>query len=198
MKAYAAAIDQELSTDMTNSETSTDVISNEAMTPSKKSRSVQLYFVLIMLCIGRALVSWYCERKSHRASEVRKKQGPRLGTVEGFEERRKATRKISKAIATSMARQVTCRRIADPRKRVHSKLARTAWQRPDASTWQASIFFVRKSAVVRERSQTELVFGIDSCVAVIVFPRMVADDYPMLQTPIKAKSYGQASGNRLL
>ena len=36
--------------------------------------------------------------------------------------------------------------------------------------------------------------GIDSCAAVIVFPKIVADDYPMLQTASKAKSYGPASG----
>ena len=50
MEAYAGAIDQELSTDMTNAESSTDVLSNEA-----KARSVQWYFVLIMLCTGRTL-----------------------------------------------------------------------------------------------------------------------------------------------
>ena len=55
MKAYAGAIDQELSTDMTGAEIGTDVLSNESMTPPKKSRNVQVYFVLITLCIGRAL-----------------------------------------------------------------------------------------------------------------------------------------------
>ena len=36
------AIDQELSTDMTHAESSTDALSNEAMTGQKKARSVQL------------------------------------------------------------------------------------------------------------------------------------------------------------
>ena len=49
------AIDQELSTDMTNAENNTDVLSNETMAGQKKARSVQLYFVSIMLCSGRAL-----------------------------------------------------------------------------------------------------------------------------------------------
>ena len=39
--------------------------------------------------------------------------------------------------------------------------------------------------------------GIDSCAAVTVFPKSVADDYPMLDTPGKAKSYRPASGKLL-
>ena len=55
MKAHAGAIDQELSTDMANAGSSTDVLSHEPMAGQRKARSVQLYFVLIMLCTGRAL-----------------------------------------------------------------------------------------------------------------------------------------------
>ena len=44
MNADAGAIDQELSTDMTGAEISTDSLSNESMTPRKK-----------LLCTGRAL-----------------------------------------------------------------------------------------------------------------------------------------------
>ena len=55
MGVYARAIDQELSTDMTNVEVSTDVLSNEAMTGQSKAKSVQVYFVLIMLCTRRLL-----------------------------------------------------------------------------------------------------------------------------------------------
>ena len=55
MKACAVDIDQELSTDMTNAESSTGVSLNEAMAGQRKGRSVQLLFVLIMLCTGRAL-----------------------------------------------------------------------------------------------------------------------------------------------
>ena len=39
--------------------------------------------------------------------------------------------------------------------------------------------------------------GIDSCAAVIVFPKTVAGDCPMLQTPGKAKSYRPTSGKLL-
>ena len=40
---------------MTTAECSTDAMSNDTTTGEKKARSVQLYFVLIMLCTGRAL-----------------------------------------------------------------------------------------------------------------------------------------------
>ena len=39
--------------------------------------------------------------------------------------------------------------------------------------------------------------GIDSYAAVTVFPKSVADDYPMLHTPGKAKSYRPPSGKLL-
>ena len=42
------------------------------------------------------------------------------------------------------------------------------------------------------------VTGIDSCAAMTVFPKSVADAYPVLDMPGKAKSYRPASGNRLL
>ena len=54
MKACAGATDHLLSEEMTVAEISTDVLSNESMTLRKQSRSVQLHFVLIMLCTGRA------------------------------------------------------------------------------------------------------------------------------------------------
>ena len=85
---------------------------------------------------GRVLVLRGERSSSFRLSQETK--GPRQGTVEGF--RRKATQqrekqqeRVSKVKATSVARQVRCRRIADPKKRVHSKPANRAWQRPDAS-----------------------------------------------------------------
>ena len=55
MKACAGAIDQALSVDMTTAECSKDAVSTDMMTGEKNARSVQLYFVLIMLCLGRAL-----------------------------------------------------------------------------------------------------------------------------------------------
>ena len=55
MKAYAGAIDQQLSEDMISAEISADVMSNDSVTSGKQLRSAQLYFVLIKLFAGRAL-----------------------------------------------------------------------------------------------------------------------------------------------
>ena len=54
-KAYAGDIDQKLADDMTIAELSTTSLDNEVVTPEAQARSVQLYFILIMLCTGRAL-----------------------------------------------------------------------------------------------------------------------------------------------
>ena len=54
-KAYAEAIDQQLSDDMTEAEMRTTVLNNDGMSPESQARSVELYFILIMLCTGRAL-----------------------------------------------------------------------------------------------------------------------------------------------
>ena len=55
INADTGAIVQELSTDMTGTGMGTDALSKKSMTSHKESRSVQLYFVLIMLCTGRVL-----------------------------------------------------------------------------------------------------------------------------------------------
>ena len=55
MMAYAGAVDHQLSEDMTSAEMRTDELSNETVAGQRKARSVQLCFVLIMVCTGRAL-----------------------------------------------------------------------------------------------------------------------------------------------
>ena len=52
-------------------------------------------------------------------------------------------------------------------------------------------------AVQMPEGDRKIRVGIDSCVAVTVFPTTVADDNPMLQTAGKAKSYRPASGKLL-
>ena len=47
------------------------------------------------------------------------------------------------------------------------------------------------------RNGNRVRIGIGSCAAVTVFPKSVADDYLMLDTPGKAKSYRPASGKLL-
>ena len=110
-------------------------------------------------------------------------------TVEGRKETRKATtkgratRQRSKANATSVARQVTCRRISGPLKRVQSRQEKKPWQRPDATKWQASIGTHRRLEQCSCRKQDHKGrIGIGSCAAVTVIENG-ADDYPMLQTP---------------
>ena len=53
-QAFAGAIGQKLADDMTRAELSTTSLDNDVMTPEAQARSVQLYFVLITLCTGRA------------------------------------------------------------------------------------------------------------------------------------------------
>ena len=54
-KACARAFDQQLSDDMTKAEATTTVLDHDSVSPESQAQSVQLYFVLIMLSIGRAL-----------------------------------------------------------------------------------------------------------------------------------------------
>ena len=53
--ALAGAIYQQLSDDTTKAEISTTVRTTTSMSQEAQARSVQLYFILIMLCTGRAL-----------------------------------------------------------------------------------------------------------------------------------------------
>ena len=54
-KSYAGATDQQLSEAMSQAEISTAVLDNASMSQEARARSVQLYFILIMLCTGRPL-----------------------------------------------------------------------------------------------------------------------------------------------
>ena len=54
-----------------------------------------------------------------------------------------------------------------------------------------------KGAVQLPKKDHTIRIGIDSCAVVNVFHKSVADDYPMLDTPAKTKSYRPASGKLL-
>ena len=71
-------------------------------------------------------------------------------------------------------------------------------QRLDGSN-MASIKFnaLEIGSVQVSKGNRKLRIGIDSCAAVTVFPKTVAEDYPVLKTPGKAKSYRPASGKLL-
>jgi len=55
VKAYAGAIDSAMAADMTVVESAGIPTLNTTMSPRTQQRSVQLYFILIMLCVGKAL-----------------------------------------------------------------------------------------------------------------------------------------------
>ena len=87
------------------------------------------------------VVCWYCEKKSHRASFCRNKQkdndsGKSKGSKKGDSKGKSNKEKFKGKCYKCVARQVTSQEIADPKKRVHSKLA-SRWQ--SASRWQAPI-----------------------------------------------------------
>ena len=76
---------------------------------------------------------------------------------------------------------------------MHSKLA-TSWLHRDGKRRFERIGDW-SSAVAGKGHRIRV--GIDSCAAVTVFPKSVADDHPMLDMPGKAKSYRPASGKLL-
>ena len=86
------------------------------------------------------VVCWYCENKCHRASGRKKQKDLDKGhrrVRRRATAKVKATRRSTRASASSAAMWVTCRKIAGPMNRVHSKRATNAWRRPGASTWRA-------------------------------------------------------------
>ena len=88
----------------------------------------------------------------------------------------KATRRSSRASATSVARRVTCRRIASPKKRVHPRgegLAETGCI--DMASIDLNALEI--GAVQLREGDRKIRIGTDSCAAVTVFPKTVADDY---------------------
>ena len=260
MKTYAGAIDEDLSADMTAAECSTDAMSNDTMTGERKARSVHLYFVLIMLCTGRALdrianaphgwcmeawrmlfeayspknnvrlvvmmlevlalmdvdaftkgskgaskgsgkvVCWYREKKSSSFRLSQEAKGQRQWKVERFQERRQQ-RKSNKE--KFKGKCYKCGKTGHMSKGCRSKET-SAFEAGEelAETGCVEMASVDLNALeigavqLPERDH-RIRIGIDSCAAVTVFPKSVADDYPMLDTPGKAKSYRPASGKLL-
>ena len=142
------------------------------------------------------VVCWSRRRATELPTAARNR---RTTTKDSRSVRRKATakekavRRSSRASATSVARQVTCRKIANPKKRVHPRgdegLAET-WCVDMAST---DLNALEIGAVQLPEKDHKIRVGIDPCAAMTVFPKTVADDHPMLQTPGKVKSYRPAS-----
>ena len=133
------------------------------------------------------VVCWYCEKRRHRVSDCGNKQRDHdKGQSKGSKKataNEEATRKSSNANATSMARQVTCRRIADPKKRARSKQAKRGLADTGCiEVASTDLNALEIGAVQLTEKDHRIRTGIDSGAAVTVFPKTVADDYPMLQT----------------
>ena len=77
--------------------------------------------------------------------------------------------------------------------RGHSKRAKKTWRRLGASI---DLKALEIGAVQLPEGNRKIRMGIDSCAAVTVFPKTVADDHPMLQTRVTGRR--QASFCRIL
>ena len=145
---------------------------------------------------------WCCEKKGHRASDCRKKhkdndngksEGSETGDSKGknnkkeFESKCCMCGKIGHMSKDCRSKETSASEAGD-------ELAETGFTEMASLDLNAleigAVQFTEKDHRIRT--------GIDSCAAVTVFLKSVADDYPMLHTPGKAKSYRPASGKFLL
>ena len=139
--------------------------------------------------------------REERSSSFRLSQesdGPGRGTFEGFEEIRQQQEKSSKANTTSVARQVHMWK--DCRSKETSAFEASVDGLAETGCIEmASIDLnaLEIGAVQLSKKDHRIRIGIASGAAVIVFPKMVADDYPMLHRTGNAKSYRPASGRLL-
>ena len=125
----------------------------------------------------------------------------RTTTKDSRRVRRKATAKEQATSRSSNGKCYKCGKTGHMSEDCRSKESRRA-KKASAETGcidMASIDFnaVEIGAVQVLGKDHQIRTGIDSCAAVTVFPKTVADDYPMLQTPGKAQSYRPASGRLL-
>ena len=148
------------------------------------------------------VVCWYCEKKGHRASDCRKKQrdhdkGQSKGSKKG-DSRGKGNNKEFKGNCCK------CGNMGHTSKDCRSKEASAfvASEEGLAETCCVDMASIDLNAleigvVQLSEGDRKIRIGSDSCAAVTVFPKTVADDYPMLQTPGKAKSCRPSSGKLL-
>ena len=145
-------------------------------------------------------VCWYCEKKGHRASDCRKKQrdndsGKSKGSKKG-DSKGKSNKEQSKG------KCYKCGKTGHMSKECRSKEASEFEAGELAETGCIEMASVDLNALVIGAVQLlekghRIPTGIDSFAAVSAFPKSVADDYPMLNMPGKAKSYRPASGKLL-
>ena len=144
---------------------------------------------------------WYCEKKGHRASACRKKQrdndsgkskGSKKGDSKGKSNKEKFKGKCYKCGKTGHMLK-GCRAKETSAFEAGDELAETGCIEMASVDLNA----LEIGAVQLLEKGHRIRIGIDSCAAVTVFPKSVADDHPMLDMPGKAKSYRPASGKLL-
>ena len=144
---------------------------------------------------------WYCEKKGHRASDCRKKQrdndsgkskGSKKGDSKGKNNKEKFKGECYKCGKTGHMSK-DCRSKETSAFEAGDELA----ERGCIEMASVVLNALEIGAVQLPVKDHRIRIGIDSCAAVTVFPKSVADDCPMLDTPGKAKSYRPASGKPL-
>ena len=162
-----------------------------------------------MLCASKGsgkkqdseVVCWYCEKKGHRASDCRKKQRDNdSGKSTGFkrgDSRGKSNKETFKGKCYKCGktghRSKECRSKETSAFEAGDELAETGCI--DMASVDLNALDI--GAVQLTEKDHRIRIGVDSCAAVTVFPKSVADDYPMLDTSGKATSYRPASGKLL-
>ena len=143
-------------------------------------------------CVGSA------RRKVIELPIVARNRGTTTRAVEGFEERRQQRKRQKEGVQRQVLQVWQYGSHVEGLHRVHSKQAKKAWLRLGCIE-KASIDLNALEIGVVQLLENDHKIRIrsDSCAAVNVFPKTVADDYPMLQTPGKAESYRPASGKLL-
>ena len=147
------------------------------------------------------VVCWYCEKKGHRASDCRKNQrdndsgkskGSKKGDSKGKSNKEKFKGKCYKCGKTGhMSKE--CRSKETSAFEAGDGLAETGC----IEMASVDLHALEIGAVQLQEKDHRIRIGIDSCAAVTVFPKSVADDYPMLDMPGKRRVTRSASGKLL-
>ena len=203
MNSHRLATHQDIKTEVTNVKQaqsavkarSGDAMDVDAFTKgskgaSKGSGKKQDSEVVCLYCDARRkVIELPIVGRSKGTTTVVSRKVPRKATAKG-----RATRTSSKANATSVAdRSKGCRSKETSAFEAGDELAETGCIEMASVDLNA----LEIGAVQLPEKGHRIRLGIDSCAAVTVFPKSVADDCPMLDMPGKAKSYRPASGKLL-
>ena len=140
-------------------------------------------------------VCWYCDKKGHRAqrdNDSGKSKGSKKGDSKGKSNKEKFKSRCYKCGKTGHMSK-DCRSKKKSAFEAGDELAQTRCIEMASVDLNA----LEIEAVQLREKGHRIRVGIDSCAAVTVFPKSVADDYPMLDMPGKAKRYRPASSKLL-